>query len=65
MTPLEKSNPPSPAKKSPPVIKSDTDIAEEVILGQWGNGDERRSRLAKAGYSVEDVQAEVRRLLDS
>jgi hypothetical protein len=65
MTPLEKSNTPSSSKKSPPVKKTPTHVAKEVINGMWGNGDERRSRLAKAGYSVEDVQAEVRRLLDS
>lgn len=38
-------------------------IAKEVIAGKWGNGDERRKRLASAGYSVVKVQAMVNRML--
>lgn len=38
-------------------------IAKEVINGDWGNGEERKSRLEKAGYNYEDVQNEVNRLL--
>jgi len=34
-------------------------IAAEVIQGKWGSGDERRKRLAAAGYSYLAVQAVV------
>lgn len=36
-------------------------IAEQVINQQWGNGDERRRRLAAAGFDYAAVQAEVNR----
>lgn len=36
-------------------------VATQVLLGQWGNGDERKSRLTKAGYNYAAVQAEVNR----
>lgn len=39
------------------------DVATQVIRGDWGNGDDRKFRLAAAGYDYEMVQAEVRRLL--
>lgn len=38
-------------------------IADQVIAGSWGNGDDRRARLAKAGYDYNTVQAEVNRKL--
>lgn len=38
-------------------------IAKEVIAGKWGNGEERRKRLASAGYSYMEVQAAVNMLL--
>lgn len=40
-----------------------TKIAKEVILGLWGNGEERKKRLASAGYDYKTIQAEVNRLL--
>ena len=40
-----------------------TDIAKEVISGKWGNGQERKERLTKAGYDYSTVQKEVNRLL--
>lgn len=44
----------------PPVTKkSNADIANEVIAGKWGNGEERKSRLAAAGYIASDIQAIV------
>lgn len=45
--------------------KSVTEIAKEVINGQWGNGDARKSALEKAGYSYSEVQAKVNALLNS
>jgi hypothetical protein len=38
-------------------------IAEQVIKGQWGNGQERMRRLTAAGYNYEAVRAEVNRRL--
>uniref|UniRef100_A0AAU7GZK6 Endolysin n=1 Tax=Streptomyces phage Scarif TaxID=3158858 RepID=A0AAU7GZK6_9CAUD len=36
-------------------------VATQVIRGDWGNGAERKSRLTKAGYNYAAVQAEVNR----
>lgn len=38
-------------------------IVDEVIAGKWGNGDERRKRLAKAGYNPTTVQNLINRKL--
>lgn len=38
-------------------------IAAEVIQGDWGNGEERRERLERAGYDYDVVQAKVNELL--
>lgn len=46
---------PAPA----PARKSNEQLADEVIAGQWGNGDDRRNRLAQAGYDPDAVQAIV------
>lgn len=39
-----------------------TEVAKEVLEGKWGNGNERRILLAKAGYDYVEVQTEVNRL---
>lgn len=44
--------------------KSVTEIAQEVIKGLWGNGTERKNKLTTAGYNYNEVQAEVKRLLN-
>lgn len=46
---------PAPA----PAKKSNEQIADEVIAGQWGNGDDRRNRLASAGYDYDAIQSIV------
>ncbi|MEB8399686.1 CHAP domain-containing protein [Enterococcus casseliflavus] len=38
-------------------------IAKEVINGAWGNGDNRKKKLAAAGYSYDAVQKKVTELL--
>ena len=43
--------------------KSVDTIAREVIRGDWGNGDERKRRLASAGYDYSAVQKRVNELL--
>lgn len=42
--------------------KSVEEIAKEVIIGKWGNGSERKSRLEKAGYNYSEVQKKVNEL---
>lgn len=48
-----------PAPAPAPARKSDEQLADEVIAGQWGNGEDRRNRLAQAGYDPDAVQAVV------
>lgn len=43
--------------------KTVTQLAQEVIRGDWGIGSDRASRLTNAGYNYGEVQAEVNRLL--
>ncbi len=47
---------PTPAPKPK---KSVSQIADEVLQGLWGNGLQRADKLAKAGYSYDEVQREV------
>lgn len=39
-----------------PASKTTAQLAEEVIDGQWGNGDDRKKRLTAAGYDYNAVQ---------
>lgn len=43
--------------------KSVVEIAREVIAGKWGNGDDRKNRLAKAGYNYEEIQDMVNKIM--
>lgn len=43
--------------------KSIDEIANEVIRGDWGNGEDRKQRLASAGYDYRTVQNRVNELL--
>lgn len=45
-------------------IKSVTEVAKEVVAGEWGNGENRKNRLKAAGYDYEKVQAQVNALLN-
>lgn len=45
------------------VKKSVDAIAREVLRGDWGNGDERKKKLIKAGYNYYAVQKKVNELL--
>jgi N-acetylmuramoyl-L-alanine amidase CwlA len=38
-------------------------VAQQVINGQWGNGDERKKKLEAAGYNYTEVQNKVNQLL--
>lgn len=42
--------------------KTDEEIAKEVLRGIWGNGNERKQRLAQAGYDYDTIQNLVQKL---
>jgi len=47
-----------------PITKKSVDeVAEEVLHGVWGNGNERINRLTEAGYNYKEVQAKVNAML--
>lgn len=48
---------------SAPSRKSNQEIAQEVIKGLWGNGTERKQKLADAGYDYATIQGIVNNLL--
>lgn len=50
------SSPNTPAKKS---IEQ---LAQEVLAGDWGNGEDRKNRLVAEGYNYDVVQARVNEL---
>lgn len=43
--------------------KTITQLAKEVIRGEWGNGAERKRRLEQAGYDYYEIQKKVNELL--
>lgn len=45
--------------------KSVDELAQEVIAGKWGNGDDRKSKLESAGYNYQEVQSKVNEILGS
>lgn len=51
---------PTPAPKPQ---KSVDELAQEVINGLWGNGEDRKNRLTNAGYNYNEVQAKVNELM--
>ena len=46
-----------------PVKMFDKTLIEEIIGGEWGNGDERANRLLNSGYNPVEVQTAVNRFL--
>ena len=54
---------PSPAPDPTPARKSNEELATEVIRGDWGNGQDRKNRLAAAGYDYSAVQSIVNQRL--
>lgn len=53
------------ALKNPEPVakKSVAEVAQEVINGKWGNGEERKKKLKAAGYDPSEVQAKVNEIL--
>lgn len=45
-------------------LKTVDELAQEVIKGRWGNGQERKDKLTAAGYNADAVQDRVNELLD-
>lgn len=45
--------------------KSVDELAQEVLAGSWGNGEDRKNRLTAAGYDYSAVQAKVNELCGS
>lgn len=49
-------------KKADEKTLTSAEVAKEVFAGQWGVGQERRKKLAEAGYNVKEVEEEVTKL---
>lgn len=47
----------------PQPSKSIDEIANEVIAGAWGHGEDRKNRLQEAGYNYNEVQNKVNEIL--
>lgn len=53
---------PTPAP-APSGSKSNEELADEVIAGKWGNGEDRKNRLTQAGYNYSAIQSIVNQKL--
>jgi flagellum-specific peptidoglycan hydrolase FlgJ len=51
------------AEQKEQAAKSVKEVAQEVIAGKWGNGDERKEKLVAAGYDYATVQKKVNELM--
>lgn len=49
----------------PSLLKSNAEIAKEVIEGKWGNGSDRKQRLSAAGYDYNAIQNIVNQMLST
>ena len=49
----------------PAPTKSIEDLAQEVMNGEWGNGEDRINRLTSAGYDYNAVQQRVNEILNT
>lgn len=54
-----KGNSTLPSGGSTPTKKTIDQIAQEVLDGKWGNGEDRRNRVTAAGYNYNEVQGKV------
>lgn len=52
-----------PTPSTPSGSKSNEELADEVIAGKWGNGDDRKNRLTVAGYNYPAIQSIVNQKL--
>lgn len=44
-------------------MKTNQQVAAEILMGKWGNGEERKKRLWEAGYNYDAVQSIVNALV--
>lgn len=44
-------------------MKTDVEIAKEVMQGKWGIGADRKKRLEQAGYDYNTIQMYVNRMI--
>jgi hypothetical protein len=58
---LSEADAPVPTPAEP--TESIDEIANEVIAGKWGNGDDRTNALTNAGYDANAVQARVNEIM--
>jgi hypothetical protein len=52
------------ASKSTETKKSNEEVAKEVLAGRWSRGQARKKKLEDAGYNVNDINAEINKLLN-
>ena len=50
-------------KPEAPTKKSNKEIAQEIIQGKWGDGEDRKKKLEKAGYDYDAIQKIVNQLM--
>ena len=55
--------PPSAVEEPKVELLPIEEIAKQVINGDWGSGEERKTRLIEAGYNYDEVQAKVAELM--
>lgn len=60
-----KVNTPAPKPTPAPAKKTVEELAQEVLDGKWGNGDDRKKRLNNAGYDYDAVQNAVNNKLEA
>lgn len=53
----------APAQPAKPARLSNEQVADQVLAGAWGNGDDRRNRLVGAGYDFNAIQSIVNQRL--
>ena len=56
---IDKPNAKAPEIKESATKLTNREVAKQVFRGDWGNGQERKDRLKKAGYDYHAVQVEV------
>ena len=44
-------------------MKTNQQVAAEILMGKWGNGEERKKKLRDAGYNYDAVQSIVNALV--
>ena len=61
--PKESPTPKPEPTPAPTPIKTVDELAQEVLDGKWGNGEDRYNRLTAAGYNYDAVQNKVNQIL--